>query len=135
MGEHFKSKRDLMPSKRQAAQKKRLIESRVKKPSVKEPVTKLITVRLSKMAHPFKRKDRARKCIMGVQKLLAEQLCTKTIKIDQSLNNLIWSQGRKNVPAKIRVKADRRMNEDNQMVTYCSAVHVPTFKELLTENE
>ncbi len=39
-------------------------------------------------------------------------LVTSDVRIDASLNKLVWSQGIKNTPKRIRVRLYRKRNED-----------------------
>lgn len=61
---------------------------------------------------------------------------TKDVRIDQSLNQAIWAKGVKNVPHRLRVRLERKRNdnEDAKEKLYTLASHVPvsSFRGLQT---
>ena len=63
------------------------------------------------------------------------------MRIETNLNRYIWSQGIRNVPRRVRVRVQRRRNEDEDAKEkfYCIVTHVTIddkegWKGLLTEN-
>lgn len=61
---------------------------------------------------------------------------TSDVRLDPKLNQAIWAQGIKSVPHRIRVKLERKRNDDEsakeKLYTYVSHVPVTTFKGLQT---
>jgi hypothetical protein len=57
---------------------------------------------------------------------------TSDVRLDPKLNQQIWSQGIKNVPHRLRLKLERRRNDDEgakeKLYTYASWVPVDSFK-------
>jgi large subunit ribosomal protein L31e len=60
---------------------------------------------------------------------------TSDVRLDPKLNQQIWSQGIKNVPHRLRLKLERRRNDDEgakeKLYTYASWVPVDSFKVCL----
>ena len=56
----------------------------------------------------------------------------KDVRVDQDLNKAVWAQGVRNVPRRIRVRIERRRNEDEDaeepFYLYVEHVQVSTFK-------
>merc|ERR1719502_1302526 len=63
---------------------------------------------------------------------------TKDVRIDTGLNKFIWSTGVRNVPRRVRVRLQRKRNEDEdaaeKMFPLVGHVRVESFKGLQTEN-
>lgn len=61
-----------------------------------------------------------------------QMMNTKDVRVDQDLNKAVWSRGVRNVPYRIRVRIERRRNEDEdakeELYSYVTFVDVPTFK-------
>jgi large subunit ribosomal protein L31e len=57
---------------------------------------------------------------------------TSDVRLDPKLNQQIWSQGVKNVPHRLRLKLERRRNDEEgakeKLYTYASWVPVESFK-------
>ena len=72
-------------------------------------------------------KKRAARAVSEVKKFATQVMSTKEVKIDADLNKFVWHKGIRNVPTRVRVKLERRRNEDEdakeKMLTYVS--HVP----------
>ena len=47
-----------------------------------------------------------------IKKFAKKLMKTKDVRVDVKLNQLVWSQGVKHVPHKIRVRISRKRNED-----------------------
>jgi large subunit ribosomal protein L31e len=62
----------------------------------------------------------------------------RNVRIDTTLNKQIWSQGVRNVQKRIRVRLERRRDEDEEatekMYTLVKYVEVADFKGLQTQN-
>eukprot|EP00638_Chattonella_subsalsa_P006047 CAMPEP_0117750832 /NCGR_PEP_ID=MMETSP0947-20121206/10613_1 /TAXON_ID=44440 /ORGANISM="Chattonella subsalsa, Strain CCMP2191" /LENGTH=69 /DNA_ID=CAMNT_0005569095 /DNA_START=230 /DNA_END=439 /DNA_ORIENTATION=+ len=63
---------------------------------------------------------------------------TSDVRIDAKLNKFIWSKGVKNIPIRVRVRLNRKRNEDEEakekLYTLVQHVEVSDFKGLQTEN-
>lgn len=62
---------------------------------------------------------------------------TQDVRIDTKLNKVLWSNGIKNVPHRIRVRFSRKRNDDEEakhkLYTLVSFVPVASFSGLQTE--
>lgn len=54
---------------------------------------------------------KASKAIIAVKEFISKHMKTKEVVIGQHLNKLVWSNGKKNPPAKVEVKAVRQENK------------------------
>jgi len=74
--------------------------------------------------------------LVEIKKFASRAMKTNDVRIDTSLNKFIWSKGIRNVPYRVRVKLNRRRNEDEEaqekLYTHVTHVIVPTYKG--TEN-
>lgn len=81
-------------------------------------------------------KKRAPRAIRDIRSLATKTMKTKDVRIDTTLNKYVWGNGIKNVPRRVRVRMERKRNENEDakeaFYTLCSAVEVPDFKGLLT---
>jgi len=61
---------------------------------------------------------------------------TSDVRLDPKLNQQVWAQGIKTVPHRIRVKLERRRNDDEsakeKLYTFATHVPVTSFKGLQT---
>jgi len=60
----------------------------------------------------------------------------KDVRLDPKLNQAIWAQGIKNVPHRLRLKLERKRNDEEgakeKLYVYASHVPVTSFKGLET---
>lgn len=74
----------------------------------------------------------ARHRAQSVVEFAKRHMGTADVRLDPKLNQQIWSQGVKNVPHRLRLKLERRRNDDEgakeKLYTYASWVPVDTFK-------
>jgi len=79
-------------------------------------------------------KKRAPKAIKEIRKFAQKMMGTEDVRVDVSLNKAVWSHGIRNVPYRVRVKLQRKRNEDEEaaekLYTLVSHVAVDTFKKL-----
>jgi len=63
-------------------------------------------------------------------------MATNDVRLDPKLNQEIWSRGVKDVPRRMRLKLERKRNDDEgakeKLYTYASYIPVDTFKGLQT---
>ena len=88
------------------------------------------------MANPSTFKKRAPKAIKVIRKFAEQTMKTSDVRIDASLNKAIWSRGIKSVAHRVRVRIERRRNDDQEskekFYSYVSFVPVSSFKGLQT---
>ena len=111
-------------------------EKKSAKSPLNEVVTREYTINLHKRIHGMQFKKRAPRAIREIRKFAEQMMGTPDVRIDVSLNKLVWSQGVRNVPRRARIRLARRHNDDedstNKLYTLVSAVKVDGFKGLQT---
>ncbi len=65
---------------------------------------RIYTIPLMK-AKSVPRTKRAKRAIKEIKEFLARHMKVEEVKIDSSLNELVWERGIKKIPSKVRVKA------------------------------
>mmetsp|Transcript_3251 Transcript_3251/g.2802 ORF Transcript_3251/g.2802 Transcript_3251/m.2802 type:complete len:121 (+) Transcript_3251:58-420(+) len=102
-----------------------------------EAVTRDYTINLHKRLHKITFKQRAPRAIREIAKFAKTNMLTTDIRVDQKLNQFLWSRGIRNVPKRVRVRMSRRRNEDaesgEKFFTLVQHIQVPSFKGLQTE--
>merc|ERR1712230_156326 len=107
-----------------------------------EVVTREYTINLHKRLHSSTFKKRAPRAVRAIRKFATEMMGTQDVRVHPQLNKAVWSKGVKNVPARIRVRCERRRNDDEdakeKLYTIVTHVMVDTtapkkgFRSLLT---
>lgn len=82
-------------------------------------------------------KKRAPSAIKAIRQAAEKMMGTQDVRIDTKLNKVLWSNGIKNVPHRIRVRFSRKRNDDEEakhkLYTLVSFVPVASFSGLQTE--
>merc|ERR1712230_355813 len=107
-----------------------------------EVVTREYTINLHKRLHSSTFKKRAPRAVRAIRKFATEMMGTQDVRVHPQLNKAVWTKGVKNVPARIRVRCERRRNDDEdakeKLYTIVTHVMVDTtapgkgFKKLQT---
>ena len=58
-------------------------------------------------------KKKAPRAIREIKKFAEKTMSTNDVRIDTNLNKFIWSNGIRNLPFRVRVRLDRKKNEDD----------------------
>merc|ERR1712188_268114 len=105
-------------------------------------VTREYTINLHKRLHSSTFKKRAPRAVRAVRKFATEMMGTSDVRVHPQLNKALWTKGVKNVPHRIRVRCERRRNDDEdakeKLYTIVTHVMVDTtapkkgFRSLLT---
>jgi len=66
--------------------------------------------RVSVLCSTFKK--RAPRAVRAIRKFATEMMGTEDVRVHPQLNKAVWSKGVKNVPCRIRVRCERRRNDD-----------------------
>merc|ERR1711988_749612 len=77
-----------------------------------ECVTREYTVNLHKRLHSSTFKKRAPRAVRAIRKFATEMMGTSDVRVHPQLNKAVWCKGAKNVPHRIRVRCERRRNDD-----------------------
>merc|ERR1712228_956676 len=90
-------------------------------------VTREYTVNLHKRLHSNTFKKRAPRAIRAIRKFATEMMGTQDVRVHPQLNKAVWGKGVKNVPHRIRVRCERRRNddEDAKEKLYTIVTHLP----------
>ncbi|KAK9822172.1 hypothetical protein WJX81_004885 [Elliptochloris bilobata] len=83
-----------------------------KKPRSKEVVTREYTINLHKRLHNVTFKKKAPRAVKEVRKFAQKMMKTSDVRLDVKLNKEIWSKGIRNVPFRLRIRIERRRNDD-----------------------
>lgn len=99
-----------------------------------EPVTRDYTINLHKALHKTQFKKRAPKAISEIRKFVEKVMKTKDVRIDVKLNKHLWVKGVRNVPKRVRLRIQRRKNDDEdakeRMYSLVQHLPVDSFKGL-----
>lgn len=80
-------------------------------------------------------KKRAPTAIKAICAFAEKQMGTKDVRVDPKLNKAVWSHGIKNVPRRLRVRLDRKRNDEedakHKLYTVVSWVPVSTYKGII----
>merc|ERR1711901_655 len=89
------------------------MSSKKKTKSVRqECVTREYTINLHKRLHSSTFKKRAPRAIRAIKKFATQMLGTSDVRVHPQMNKAVWAKGIKNVPHRLRVRCERRRNED-----------------------
>ncbi|KAF7973779.1 hypothetical protein HWV62_14254 [Athelia sp. TMB] len=103
--------------------------------ALQDVVTREYTIHLHKLVHGRSFKKRAPWAVKSIVAFAQKAMGTADVRIDQQLNLKVWERGVKSVPHRIRVKLERKRNDDDgakeKLFTYVSFVPVTTFKHYL----
>merc|ERR1712199_14012 len=107
-----------------------------------EVVTREYTINLHKRLHSSTFKKRAPRAVRAIRKFATVMMGTEDVRVHPQLNKAVWGKGVKNVPHRIRVRCERRRNddEDAKEKLYTIVTHVMVdisapkkgFRSLLT---
>ncbi|CEL53284.1 60S ribosomal protein L31 OS=Cyanophora paradoxa GN=RPL31 PE=3 SV=1 [Rhizoctonia solani AG-1 IB] len=104
--------------------------------ALQDVVTREYTIHLHKHVHGRSFKKRAPWAVKSVVTFAQKSMGVKDVRLDPKLNQELWKQGVKNVPHRVRVKLERKRNDDEdakeKLFVYASHVPVATFKGLQT---
>ncbi|KAG9310173.1 ribosomal protein L31e-domain-containing protein [Chiua virens] len=103
-----------------------------KRSALQDVVTREYTIHLHKLVHGRSFKKRAPWAVKSVVEFARKSMGTKDVRLDPKLNQALWAQGIKTVPHRIRVKLERKRNDEEnakeKLYTYASHVPVVSFK-------
>ncbi|KAF7343372.1 hypothetical protein MVEN_01769500 [Mycena venus] len=104
--------------------------------ALQDVVTREYTIHMHKRVHGRSFKKRAPWAVKSVIEFAQKTMGTSDVRIDPELNKEIWARGIKSVPHRLRVKLERKRNDEEnakeKLYTYASYVSVPSFKGLQT---
>merc|ERR1712017_66603 len=92
-----------------------------------EVVTREYTINLHKRLHSSTFKKRAPRAVRAIRKFATVMMGTEDVRVHPQLNKAVWGKGVKNVPHRIRVRCERRRNDDENAKEklYTIVTHLP----------
>merc|ERR1712075_2069 len=75
-------------------------------------MTRESTINMHKRLHSSTFKKRAPRAIRAIKKFATQMLGTSDVRIHPQLNKAVWAKGIKHIPHRLRVRCERRRNED-----------------------
>merc|ERR1711959_569524 len=99
-----------------------------KKKSVRQDcIAREYTINMHKRLHSNTFKKRAPRAIRAIRKFAEQMMGTPDVRVHPQLNKAVWSKGVKNIPHRIRVRCERRRNddEDAKEKLYTIITHIP----------
>ncbi|KAF8351896.1 ribosomal protein L31e-domain-containing protein [Amanita rubescens] len=104
--------------------------------ALQDVVTREYTIHLHKRVHDRSFKKRAPWAIKSILEFSRKAMGTSDVRLDPKLNQEVWAQGIKSVPHRMRLKLERKRNDEEnakeKLYTYVSHVPVTSFKGLET---
>ncbi|KAJ7582077.1 ribosomal protein L31e-domain-containing protein [Mycena floridula] len=104
--------------------------------ALEDVVTREYTIHLHKLVHGRSFKKRAPWAVKSVVDFARREMGTTDVRVDPKLNQALWARGVKSVPHRLRVKLERKRNDDEnakeKLYVYASHVPVTSFKGLQT---
>ncbi|KAI5451591.1 60S ribosomal protein L31B [Naganishia albida] len=80
--------------------------------ALKDVVTREYTIHLHKRVHGASFKKRAPKAVKSVVEFAQKAMGVKDVRISPPLNQAIWARGVRSPPNRIRVRFERKRNDD-----------------------
>ncbi|KAK2463346.1 hypothetical protein APHAL10511_004657 [Amanita phalloides] len=104
--------------------------------ALQDVVTREYTIHLHKRVHGRSFKKRAPWAIKSIVDFSRKAMGTVDVRVDPKLNQAVWAKGIKSVPHRMRLKLERKRNDEEnakeKLYTYVSHVPVISFKGLQT---
>ena len=102
-----------------------------------EPVTRDYTINLHRLCHNMQFKKKSPRALREIRRFVQKEMNTEDVRIDPEVNKYVWSKGIRSQPRRVRVRLNRRRNEDEdaagKFYTTVGLVRVASFKKLQTE--
>ncbi|GER45192.1 60S ribosomal protein L31 [Striga asiatica] len=99
------------------------------RPRAVEPITREYTINLHKRLHGCTFKKKAPKAIKEIRRFAQKVMWTSDVRVDVKLNKHIWSRGIRSVPRRIRVRIERKRNDDDdakeEMYSLVTVAEIP----------
>ncbi|UZJ51386.1 hypothetical protein CBS101457_000706 [Exobasidium rhododendri] len=87
-------------------------QERKKRSALSDVVTREYTIHLHKLVHDCAFKKKAPNAIKEVTKFAQKAMGVKDVRIDPKLNQEIWKLGVRGLPRRLRVRLERKRNDD-----------------------
>ncbi|KDN39454.1 hypothetical protein K437DRAFT_259052 [Tilletiaria anomala UBC 951] len=80
--------------------------------ALQDVVTREYTIHLHKRVHGMQFKKRAPKAVKEIVKFAQKAMGVQDVRLDPKLNEEVWKFGVKDVPRRMRVRLERKRNDD-----------------------
>ncbi|EJT51108.1 hypothetical protein A1Q2_07217 [Trichosporon asahii var. asahii CBS 8904] len=112
-------------------------KTRKQRSALQDVVTREYTINIHKRTHDLSFKKKAPKSVKAVKEFAEKAMGVKDVRISPGLNQALWSRGVRSPPRRIRVRLERKRNDDEgakeKLYVVASVVEgVTSFKGLET---
>ncbi|KAL7420903.1 60S ribosomal protein L31B [Cryptotrichosporon argae] len=112
-------------------------KTRKQRSALQDVVTREYTIHLHKRVHDLSFKKKSPKAVKAVVAFAQKAMGVKDVRVTPSLNQAIWARGVRSPPRRIRVRLERKRNDDEgakeKLYVVASVVEgVTSFKGLET---
>lgn len=101
-------------------------------------VSRDYTINLHKRCHKTQFKFKATKAVREIKRFAEKNMLTQDNRLSTTLNQLLWKDGIRGVPRRVRVRLERKKNlsekKGDKFYTEINLIDVRSFKNLVTEN-
>ncbi|UOH79665.1 hypothetical protein LQV05_000674 [Cryptococcus neoformans] len=116
---------------------KRETSTRTPRSALHDVVTREYTIHLHKRVHDLSFKKKAPKAIKEIVKFAQKSMGVNDVRVSPGLNQAVWARGVRSPPRRIRVRLERKRNDDEgakeKLYVVASVVEgVTSFKGLQT---
>ncbi|BEI80573.1 hypothetical protein CcaverHIS002_0111020 [Cutaneotrichosporon cavernicola] len=112
-------------------------KTRKQRSALQDVVTREYTINLHKRVHDLGFKKKAPKAVKSVTEFAQKTMGVKDVRISPGLNQALWARGVRSPPRRVRVRLERKRNDDEgakeKLYVVASVVEgVTSFKGLET---
>ncbi|GMK57206.1 hypothetical protein CspeluHIS016_0400400 [Cutaneotrichosporon spelunceum] len=112
-------------------------KTRKQRSALQDVVTREYTINLHKRVHDLAFKKKAPKAVKSVTEFAQKTMGVKDVRISPGLNQALWARGIRSPPRRVRVRLERKRNDDEgakeKLYVVASVVEgVTSFKGLET---
>ncbi|RSH77388.1 60S ribosomal protein L31 [Apiotrichum porosum] len=112
-------------------------KTRKQRSALQDVVTREYTINVHKRTHDLSFKSKAPKAVKAVTEFAQKAMGVKDVRISPGLNQAIWARGVRSPPRRVRVRLERKRNDDEgakeKLYVVASVVEgVTSFKGLET---
>ncbi|CAK9784890.1 hypothetical protein CC85DRAFT_283858 [Cutaneotrichosporon oleaginosum] len=112
-------------------------KTRKQRSALQDVVTREYTINLHKRVHDLGFKKKAPKAVKSVTEFAQKAMGVKDVRISPALNQALWARGVRSPPRRVRVRLERKRNDDEgakeKLYVVASVVEgVTSFKGLET---
>ncbi|PWN50247.1 hypothetical protein IE53DRAFT_105051 [Violaceomyces palustris] len=95
--------------------------------ALNDVVTREYTVNLHRRVHDLAFKKRAPKAVKAIVAFAQQAMGTKDVRLDPKMNQELWKNGIRSPPRRVRVRLERKRNDDEDAKERLYTVVVPVL--------